>query len=616
MSIGRRIWISKTLTICALIVFTGLALWTAQSANTATAARRQATQVLLDTQAVLAGLRDAETGQRGFLLTGDERYLEPFDAAADTACELRIFKAAGLGEPPALGPLVAQLSGICREKIAELHETVRLRRQQGLAAALALVTTDRGKVLMDRARVIAAQMQGIEAAEIGRQDADVSREQNLLLIALGGGSLGLTALILINGRYLVRSLRRPVATIEAGIRRIADGDLGVEVAIVGNNELSGLARAYNAMTGELRAERANRERAEAQAATAASSLRARSEELERRTRAIGLVGEMANRLLASGDEREFVEVVELYAPQLLPKTRGALYSISNSRTHVRRIGAWGDAAGSAPDFAPEDCWAIRRGRPHVVGSLSSDIVCRHVEPGSAANYRCMPLVAQGETVGLLHIEEDTAESALGEHERQILNETIAGSLVNIRLRDSLRNQSIRDPLTGLFNRRYLDESFELEFARVKRSGQPLGVIMADVDHFKRFNDSFGHEAGDAVLKQFAEILRRSARSGDIICRFGGEEFVMVLPGSESAVARQVADRIRRDVAACEFTQNGRGLGKVTVSLGIADYPAAGRSPAALMAAADQALYAAKAAGRNQVETFGRSRLREPLAAPA
>jgi len=174
------------------------------------------------------------------------------------------------------------------------------------------------------------------------------------------------------------------------------------------------------------------------------------------------------------------------------------------------------------------------------------------------------------------------------------------TLANIRLRQSLKEQSIRDPLTGLFNRRYLTETLERELARAQRSGMPAAVVMIDVDHFKRFNDSFGHDAGDAVLQELGRFFKQSVRADDIACRYGGEEFCFVLPQMDHFSAQQRAEAIRVGAAALEVKSDGRVLGPVTLSLGVALFPEDGGDLESLVRAADAALYEAKKTGRNRV----------------
>jgi diguanylate cyclase (GGDEF)-like protein len=201
-------------------------------------------------------------------------------------------------------------------------------------------------------------------------------------------------------------------------------------------------------------------------------------------------------------------------------------------------------------------------------------------------------------VGLLYLE--------GKEEREetdtvhVLSETIALALVNLRLREKLRSQSVRDPLTALYNRRYLDETLELELARGLRAKTPIAVIMLDIDHFKKFNDAFGHEAGDQVLKEVADVLATSMRRGDVAGRFGGEEFLLIMPGADLERAMSRADTMRETIGALDLAKGGQKLGRVTASFGVAIFPVDGETSHALVQTADKALYAAKAAGRNRV----------------
>jgi diguanylate cyclase (GGDEF)-like protein len=465
--------------------------------------------------------------------------------------------------------------------------------------------THQGKQLMDRASEVVNQIQAVQRAEIDRRGAELQAIHDRLIVGLVFGSLAVAACVLLTSALIVRSLRRPLQELRSGIFRIAAGDLTQEIEAYGKDELNRLARAFNAMMADLRTERASRQKAEDEVARGAVSLTAHSVELERRTRTIDLLGRMANRLPGSKDEQEFVNVIERFVPQILPGARGALYVLSNSQTLLRRIGEWNDPNGSAAEFAPSECWGIRRGHPHTITDASNDIVCLHVNAQQLTGYRCLPLVAQGETVGLFYVEEQH-DTMIHDQDLHALSETIGLSLVNLRLQEKLRNQSIRDPLTGLFNRRYLEESLELECSRAERSKDPISVVMLDVDHFKRFNDTFGHDAGDIVLKHVSEILRRSIRQGDVACRFGGEEFVVVLPGTGAAEALEVAERVRQSVQKLAVVYRNQSLGRSTVSLGVAVYPVAGETPAELIEAADQALYRAKNAGRDRVELSGTS----------
>ena len=178
---------------------------------------------------------------------------------------------------------------------------------------------------------------------------------------------------------------------------------------------------------------------------------------------------------------------------------------------------------------------------------------------------------------------------------------LAFFLANLKLRQNLRDLSVRDPLTALFNRRYLSESLGRELARCSRRKLPLAVLAFDLDHFKAFNDNFGHAAGDAILVAFARVLASSSRSEDIACRQGGEEFVVICPEMDRQVALRRAIELKQRLAALEVRHEGIRLPPLTTSIGLAMFPEHGGQPVELLGAADAALYEAKARGRNRVE---------------
>lgn len=211
-------------------------------------------------------------------------------------------------------------------------------------------------------------------------------------------------------------------------------------------------------------------------------------------------------------------------------------------------------------------------------------------------------MAQGASLGMLHVsarvedvERDAHSDAL-----EAIAEQLSLALANLQLRETLRVQSIRDPLTGLFNRRYLEENLLREIQRCERRSLPLSVLMLDVDHFKRFNDQHGHAAGDALLSKIGQTLSAMTRSEDIACRYGGEEFTIVLPETDAADARRRAEEIRVAIGSTTVQYMRQSLGPNTASIGIATFPEDGDHPERLLAIADAGLYRAKAAGRGQV----------------
>jgi diguanylate cyclase (GGDEF)-like protein len=187
-----------------------------------------------------------------------------------------------------------------------------------------------------------------------------------------------------------------------------------------------------------------------------------------------------------------------------------------------------------------------------------------------------------------------------EHLAVTAAEYIGLSLVNLRLRMALQQQSIRDPLTGLFNRRFLEETLIREIRRAQRASTTVCVLMLDIDHFKQFNDRYGHAAGDVVLREFAAVLNDGSRGADVASRYGGEEFTVLLPDTTIEGARSKADKVLERTRALRLSFNGIDIGLVTTSIGLAVYPANGEHAEDLLGAADAALYAAKQEGRNRL----------------
>jgi GGDEF domain-containing protein len=243
---------------------------------------------------------------------------------------------------------------------------------------------------------------------------------------------------------------------------------------------------------------------------------------------------------AARTDDELAQIIRVFVPQVLPDIPGALYAHNNSRNCLVPVASWGDIVVPDDGFAPERCWALRRGQSHSVVDPRRDIVCAHVAEGEV--YHCEPLLAGGEVIGVLYLRGRI--EAENRFRMNVLTENIASALVNHRLQRSLREQTIRDPLTSLFNRRYMEEALKLEIARASRSGNPLSLVMCDVDHFKRFNDEFGHDAGDAVLQQVAAEMRSRFRDGDVVCRFGGEEFTIIAPGTTAEALAKRVDIVR------------------------------------------------------------------------
>jgi len=349
-----------------------------------------------------------------------------------------------------------------------------------------------------------------------------------------------------------------------------------------------------------------RRKTEAALQEANQKLEAWVNELELRTREMTLLNEMGDILRACLTMEEAYNVIVRVAQQIFPVRVGALYIIASSRDTVEAVAVWGDASLAEHSFSPQECWGLRRGRIHWVENSQSGMICKHIHHPSPHGYLCIPMMAQSEALGVLHLmqPEDIRMTETKQRMAVTMSEHIAMALSNLRLHETLRSQSIRDPLTGLFNRRFMEESLELEIRRAARNQRPLGMIMIDLDHFKYFNDTFGHEAGDLLLKELGALLKGNIRGEDIACRYGGEEFTLILPEGTGAVTLQRAEFFREAVQRLDVHHRGHPLGKITASMGVAVFPDHGRTAESLINAADKALYRSKAAGRDCVTLAG------------
>jgi diguanylate cyclase (GGDEF)-like protein len=311
-----------------------------------------------------------------------------------------------------------------------------------------------------------------------------------------------------------------------------------------------------------------------------------------------LLKDLAETLQVCQSLEEAYRVITAFAARLFPHSTGAINLISQSRNLVERVAWWGEPnqLGQAV-FAPEQCWAIRRARAtQHTDSLGLD--CEHLRQKHAPGI-CVPMLSKGEAVGVIDAMFD---QSLTNEQQQLIGmfaDTIALAITNLRLYEKLHFQSIRDGLTGLYNRRFLEESLDYELRRAIRLNKPLCVVMLDMDHFKRFNDTFGHGAGDILLKEFGQMLIGQSRQSDILCRYGGEEFALILPETTTNEALDYADRLRQQVKQLNIIHHDRALGTVTISVGIAAFPINGQNPHSLIEAADKALYTAKHAGRDR-----------------
>ncbi len=342
-------------------------------------------------------------------------------------------------------------------------------------------------------------------------------------------------------------------------------------------------------------------------------LRCKALELENHSSGISNLTKLANFLQVCKSEDEAYKVMKDAADNLFPRSEGALYMMRDSRNLLEKAFQWGGQKLTMPDFfPPDDCWGLRIGKTHRSGSHYKDPLCSHALESHWENHVCIPLTAYGEIIGLLYLlySKDTGENpdlpecrpnefAL-EYMAEAFSEQISLTLSNIELQRRLENLAVHDTLTGLYNRIYLEETFEKEIHRAQRREGKAGVMMMDLDHFKRLNDTYGHAAGDMALQEVGKILRSFFRPEDFCCRYGGEEFLILLPEAITKDVYQRAEALRKQIHTLKLAFQDRPIGTISISIGIAVFPDHGQDMTRILKAADQALYRAKKEGRNRV----------------
>jgi diguanylate cyclase (GGDEF)-like protein/PAS domain S-box-containing protein len=429
------------------------------------------------------------------------------------------------------------------------------------------------------------ELDSIGISRLGAADDEVSEFAELIRQVLAGKSLHKT----------VRQRRRDGTLLDLAL---------YGVPLLERGMVGGAYLIYEDVSEQARASEAERRHAE--------SLNQLVKELELRTNQTSLLNEMGTLLACSAEVQEACVVVANSAQKLFPDApAGALYVFRSSRDLIEAAVRWGERDVLAQAFHPDACWSLRRGQPYWSGRMANHIACQHLAKSSTTDSLCVPMVAQGNTIGVLHLEfartegnrhQSAAESLRDSRQRLAVSaaSSLALSLASLQLRETLREQSTRDPLTRLFNRRFLEESFERELQLAGRKRQSTAVLFLDLDHFKRFNDTFGHDAGDFVLQSLADLFRSFFRTTDICCRYGGEEFAVILPESTAPDAAIRANALRSEVKGLRLHYKEQSLGQLTVSVGVAAFPEHGSTAEELLKIADQCLYESKARGRDAV----------------
>jgi len=500
----------------------------------------------------LSLLKDAETGQRGFLIGSDESFLEPYNVGvASIPAALEDLQRLASSDRERI--VVNRIANLSRAKVLEMDRTIRLKRAGESQAAIDAVASKRGMLLMDELRILFGRKLHVLA-----EHRQVLREE--LSTTLGYNSaLGIGA--------AMASLVVIVATV-----LIVTRSLNKQAEVAHQSQLLAKNNALLAQQSAVRAER------------------------------LSVAADMLHALDSVRAPAELARMLPVFLRKLLPETAGAVYLYRNSRDALELNASWNLIDRAPPTITRDDCWCLRLGKTHV-STTQHDLVCDHGAPwiGKYASQTCVPMISQGDVVGVLMVLGDRREETPSDSVHILaLAEQLSLAISNVSLRDTLRHQSTVDPLTGLYNRRFFDESLKRELVRAQRSQSPCSVVMIDLDHFKRVNDTYGHEGGDLVLKAASQAIQQRVRASDVVCRYGGEELVLMLPDCSEEEAEKCAEAIRSSLTAIVIQHAGQTISGISASFGVAQWPGHGNGERDLISAADRALYAAKKDGRNKV----------------
>ncbi len=504
---------------------------------------------------VLVAASDVESGSRGYVITGNAAFIEQYATA-----KARI------------DPLTDDLERLVQDNPVQIQRTRQLKaklQEQTNNSASAIAGQDRRG--FDQATHFVSDLHGIKVTgELRPVFSEMRAEEERLL------------------------LDRTRSMAGARSKSLAIGVAGVMLSLI----------IIVVVFESMRREALRRMKAEAELSALNRQASENLHRAERLLREKRMISRVAGLLHNCNSLEEASEIIRKEVRNALSDLRGAVYLFRESRNVVEVLSGWNEAHTlTGKSFAPEECWALRSGSPHLMRS-GDDMRCEHIDPNIAAACLCVPMIIHGELIGVIVVEGDGCQFDESRQDLiRLLVDQIGMSLATLRVQETLRDQTFHDPLTGLFNRRYLEVALAKEVSRADRHRETIGFVIVDLDHFKSINDRYGHEAGDLVLKHISEILRSHGRVEDIACRYGGEEFLLVLPGASVDVTSERAEMLRGAVQnAIAVLSDGTAVTETTISVGIAIYPTHGSNWHQVVGVADKALYSAKERGRNRVVT--------------
>ena len=504
---------------------------------------------------------NAETGSRGFVITGNSKFLQPYFNSQDRLELLLPELEKSLTTSTNLSTLVKEFKKRILYALERLEKTISIRQIEEPEIAYEMVKSGEGKKRMDAVRSAYNELISIEnnrLEELKSKQSKIKFNTNLSIFLLTFVDIVLFGIAFL---YLIKSLKIS-KNMQDNLNILHDESL--------NN-------------AKLLSQRNHRK-----------NLQAKLNEVLQ---------------IVQTQEEAFLAITN-YGKHLFSNYSGAFYVKSNSKDYFEKRSQWGTVI-QVEGFEPNECWAVRKNNIYNYDGISQDMACNHNMEIQHKHFSiCLPTSSADEMIGILVLIDSTIkigqDISFNEETKSVAEEVvdhIGLAITNLRLRESLKNSSIVDTLTGLYNRRYLNETLGREIARAQRAKQSLGIILLDVDHFKIFNDSYGHEAGDLVLKEVGTLLKHYCRTSDIACRYGGEEFVLVLPDADLSIVIKRAEEIRIAIKSIMLMYGGNTLPAISISAGVSSFPEHSLDINELIKMADDALYQSKRNGRDQTNVY-------------
>ncbi len=557
----------------AVMLITGAASYrSALQAQHISLSTEQSYRILDRITHLRALVSDLDSGARGYVVTGENQLREPFHATFQKIIanvrELQQLSDGNAGRQERLRQLCPMLA----QKLSLTERIIELRQFQGFEAAADLIGSKDEKKAAEEIAGLLSELEQAELSALAEQQTPPGKATRAILWILAAGS-GLIA-----GAFAVSFFR---SRHEAAAHRLGSSEAG------GTRPQEESLR----LTNE-------------QLLKSIVQLQHRASELVKLHRTSDL-------LHSSITAIEVYRVVAQSMPEVLPSLGGAMLLLDSSHAQMHNVATWGEIPPGQATIPVEECWALRRGREYISNGHEPGLECVHPCRPEARGFACLPLIAHGQTFGVLHLEEpptlpiepvpfrdrlpdSTLQTAM------TVADQIALALASLKNRETLQQQAARDPLTQLFSRGYMESELERQLRRAARNGRTVAVALLGLDHFKRFNESLGLAAGDSMLRNVGSLIADRVRREDTTCRFGGDQFALILPEASLETMRERSEALRRQVKQVKVQVRQEFLGAVTLSAGVAAFPEHGDSAEAILRAAGRALHKAKSEGRDRV----------------